>query len=191
MRRHMRAPALSPHHPIPMKKFRLLLPPLACIFIAALCAHAQLPPPAPSDPNPWNGTWHLDIKRSSPAAAAEGVPQAYRFTLGPADPADVSIQWEIPELGEVVKGYTDGKPMQIHRTNPTPGLTLAVRTEGARVLNYQVFKDGKLFGAGRMMLVDGGRAWIDLTWPGDRQDLAVELTYVKDASALADATPPR
>ena len=122
---------------------------------------------------------HLDIKRSSPVAAEEGVPQVYRFALGNSGPAVVPIQWEIPELGEIVKGYTDGKPMTIHRTDPTPGLTLAVRTDGRRVLLYEVLKDGKLFGAGRMMLVDDGRAWIDLTWPQDRQDMAVVLTYVK------------
>jgi hypothetical protein len=30
-----------------------------------------------------------------------------------------------------------------------------------------------------MMLVDNGAAWVDLTWPLDRQDLASELVYVK------------
>ena len=30
-----------------------------------------------------------------------------------------------------------------------------------------------------MMLVDDGKAWVDLTWPEDRQDLASELVYVK------------
>jgi hypothetical protein len=173
-----------------VKNLRSLFPILTLVLTLGLCAHAQLPAPVPSDPNPWNGTWRLDIKRSSPAAAEEGVPQAYRLKLGPAGPAVVPIQWEIPELGEVVKGYTDGKPMEIRRTHPTPGLTLAVRTEGNSVLLYQVFKNGKLSGAGRMMLVDGGTAWIDLTWPIDRQDLAAELTYVKKISDPKSAVGP-
>ncbi len=140
---------------------------------------AQLPPRKPADPNPWNGSWKLDVKRSSPAAAEAGVPQVYRFTLGPGDEMTVPIKWEIPELGEVVDGATDGKPMAIHRTKPTPGLSLGVRKDGPAALTYSVYKNGKLNGGGRMMLVDQGRAWVDLTWPEDRQDLASELVYVK------------
>ena len=155
---------------------------MSLVLLLCLRADAQLPAAAPHDPNPWNGTWHLDIKRSSPAAAGEGVPEAYRFIFGPAGPAVIPIQWEIPELGEVVRGHTDGKPMDIHRTHPTPGLTLAVKTEGTSVLLYQVFKNGQLSGGGRIMLVDRGRAWIDITWPLDRQDLAAQLTYVKEVT---------
>ena len=33
-----------------------------------------------------------------------------------------------------------------------------------------------------MMLVDNGAAWVDLTWPDDRQDLASELLYVRQSS---------
>jgi hypothetical protein len=163
-----------------MKNILRLLPSFAFILSGALCIHAQLPPVPPSEPNPWNGTWRLHVKRSSPAAAEEGVPQVYRLTLGTSGPSVVPIRWEIPELGEVVSGQTDGKPMNVHRTHPTPGLTLAVRTDGTRVLVYKVFKDGKLSGGGRMMLVDNGKAWIDVTWPSDRQDLASELTYVRE-----------
>ena len=156
---------------------------LALLAALTLTAAAQLPPPKPPSPNPWNGTWKLDVARSSPAAAEAGVPQAYRFTLGPSGPAAVPITWEIPELGEVVTGRTDGAPMPIRRTKPTPGLTLAVRTDGPAALTYTVLRNGKNTGGGRMMLVDNGRAWVDLTWPAengkDRQDLASELIYVK------------
>ena len=108
-----------------------------------------------------------------------GVPQVYRLTLGAATSADVPITWEIPELGEVVIGTTNGAPMSIRRTEPTAGLTLAVRTEGPAALLYTVSRNGKLVGGGRMMLVDNGAAWVDLTWPLDRQDLASALVYVK------------
>ncbi len=151
------------------------------LFIALLPvmgAQQQLPKPLPADPNPWNGTWRLDPNRSSPGTADQAA-DAYRFTLGPSGPASVTIKWEIPSLGEIVIGRTDGRPMTIHRSKPTPGLTLSVRTEGTSVLRYQVFKDSKLTGGGRMMLVDQGKSWVDLTWPLDRQDLASELVYVK------------
>jgi hypothetical protein len=163
-----------------MKKALQLLSLLALVSSGALYLRGQFPPVAPANPNPWNGSWRLDVKRSSPIASEEGVPQVYRLTLGPAGPSEVPIRWEIPELGEIVNGRTDGKPMDIHRTHPTPGLTLAVRTDGSRALSYQVFMNGKLSGGGRMMLVDAGKAWVDLTWPSDRQDLASELTYVKE-----------
>ena len=154
-------------------------------LLAALTftAAAQLPPPGPATPNPWTGSWKLDVHRSSAAAAEEGVPQVYRLTLGPAGPAAVPITWEIPELGEVVTGRTDGIPMPIRRIRPALGLALAIRSEGPATLLYSVFRNGKLSGGGRMMLVDNGRSWVDLTWPAengkDRQDLASELVYVK------------
>lgn len=158
-----------------MKRF------LTCtaVLLAAMPLSAQLPPRKPADPSPWNGSWKLDVQRSSPAAAGEGVPQVYRFTLGPGENDAVPIKWEIPELGEVVQGSTDGKPMTIHRTRPTPGLALGVRKDGPASLLYTVYRNGKLFGGGRMMLVDDGHAWVDLTWPDDREDLASELVYVK------------
>jgi hypothetical protein len=177
--------------PISVKRLCFLLQLSVLLLTLNADAFVQLSPPVPNGPNPWSGTWRLDIKRSSPVAAEEGVPQAYRLALGASGRAVVPIRWEIPELGEIVKGYTDGKPMNVQRTDPAPGLKLAVRTEGSRVLLYEVFRNGKLSGGGRMMLVDGGKAWIDLTWPQNRQDLAVELTYVKDASARERATPHR
>lgn len=149
------------------------------LLLATLPLSGQLPPRKPAGTSPWNGSWKLDVKRSSPAAAGEGVPQVYRFTLGPTDVATVPIKWEIPELGEVVEGSTDGKPMPIRRTKPTPGMALGVRKDGPASLVYSVYRNGKLFGGGRMMLVDEGHAWVDLTWPDDRQDLASELVYVK------------
>ena len=109
------------------------------------------------------------------------MPQVYRFQLGPGNGGVVRIDWEIPELGEVVKGSTNGQPMSVHRTVQTPGLSLGVRREGMTVLLYRVYKKGIDIGGGRMMLVDQGAAWVDLTWPGDRQDLASELVYVKQA----------
>ncbi len=157
--------------------------PLALVAALTLTAAAQFPPPKPASPNPWNGTWKLDVKRSSPVAAEEGVPQAYRFTLGPSGPTAVPITWEIPELGEVVTGRTDGSPMPIHRTHPSPGLALGVRTDGPAALTYIVYKDGKNTGGGHMMLVDNGKSWVDLTWPAenghDRQDLASQLVYTR------------
>lgn len=152
---------------------------LLCSTWLSFTAVAQLPPPKPADPNPWNGTWKLDASRSSPEVVKVGAPMAYRLTLGPAIADVVSLKWEIPELGEIVTGATDGKPMEIHRTTPTNGLALGVRSEGKAQLVYSVYRDGKLIGGGRMMLVDNGAAWVDLTWPLDRQDLASELVYVK------------
>jgi hypothetical protein len=150
-----------------------------CNIWLSFTAIAQLPPPKPADPNPWNGTWKLDASRSSPEVVKAGAPQAYRLTLGPAITDVVSLKWEIPELGEIATGATDGKPMDVHRTTPTNGLTLGVRSEGKAQLVYSVYREGKLIGGGRMMLVDSGAAWVDLTWPLDRQDLASELVYVK------------
>lgn len=160
-----------------MKLYTVLL--LATAGLASPSLSARSPSSKPFRANPWNGSWRLDTKRSSPAASEAGVPQVYRFTLGAGSSRTVSIKWEIPELGEVVSGRTDGKPMVIHRTTPTKGLTLAVVCEGASSLRYRVYQSGKLVGGGRMFLVDNEQAWVDLTWPDDRQDLASELVYVK------------
>ena len=69
--------------------------------------------------------------------------------------------------------------MEVHRITPINGLTLGVRSEGKAQLVYSVYRQGKLIGGGRMMLVDRGNAWVDLTWPLGRQDLGSELVYVK------------
>jgi len=143
-------------------------------FLASILFLAYLAPAATSADNPWNGTWLLDIGRSSPEAkdqAAEG----YRFTLQP----DGQIKWEIPSLGEVVTGKTDGVPMEIHRTKPSPGLTLSVVAEGPEVLLYKVARNGKPEGEGRMTLVENGKAWVDISWPAGQPQYAGELVYVK------------
>jgi hypothetical protein len=152
---------------------------LAIVWNALGACHAQLPAPKSINPNPWNGTWRLNVPRSSSIAAETGVPRTYRFTLGPGNSEDVPIKWEIPELGEIVTGHTDGKPMLIKRLSPDARLFLEVRAEGTSVLRYVVRRNGTVVGGGRMMLVDSGTAWVDITWPEDRQDLASELIYVK------------
>ncbi len=88
-------------------------------------------------------------------------------------------QWEIPSLGEVVTGKTDGVPMEIHRTKPSPGLTLSVTAEGPEVLIYKVARNGKPEGEGRMTLVENGKAWVDISWPAGQPQYAGEVVYVK------------
>ena len=143
-------------------------------FLASILFLASLASATTPAENPWNGTWLLDVGRSSPGAkdqAAEG----YRFTLQP----EGQIKWEIPSLGEVVMGKTDGVPMEIHRTKPSPGLTLSVTAEGSEVLLYKVARNGKPEGEGRMTLVENGKAWVDLSWPAGQPQYAGELVYVK------------
>jgi hypothetical protein len=98
----------------------------------------------------------------------------YRFHLQP----DGRIGWEIPSLDEVVEGRLDGRPMPIRRLQPTT-LTLAVSAEGSRVLVYHVDRNGKPEGEGRMTLVDQGRAWVDISQPVGRPDLAGVVVYVR------------
>ncbi len=132
-----------------------------------------LPPPPVLMENPWNGDWVLSQTRNTAeikAAAAGG----YRFHLDP----DGRIRWEIPSLHEVVEGRTDNQPMAIHRTRPTP-LTLAVAAEGPRVLVYHVARNGQPEGEGRMTLVDQGKAWVDISEPAGRPDLASAIVYVR------------
>lgn len=166
------------------KKAKLLF--LGGVIAISLTAGAQLPAPKPSDPNQWNGTWELDAARSSPAVVQAGAPHAYRLTLGPATDNVVALKWEIPELGEIAVGRTDGKPMSVHRSTPANGLMLSVRSEGKSQLLYSVFRNGNLEGGGRMMLVDNGAAWVDLTWPLNREDLASELVYTRSKSHEAE-----
>ncbi len=113
-------------------------------------------------------------ERSTPGIKDQAA-DAYRFSLQP----DGEIKWEIPSLGEVVTGRTDGKPMVIRRSKPTPGLTLSVQAEGPTVLLYKVARDGKPQGEGRMTLVENGKAWVDLSWPAGQPQYAGELVYVK------------
>ena len=146
---------------------------------------AQTLPPAPAlTESPWNGDWVLSQTRNTAeikAAAADG----YRFHLDP----DGRIRWEIPSLHEVVEGRTDGQPMPIRRLHLTT-LTLAVSVEGPRVLIYHVARNGKPEGEGRMTLVDQGRAWVDISEPAGRPDLAGAIVYVRpDARDAIDRAP--
>ena len=158
--------------------------PVRTILLAALTSTlasvgvAQTLPPAPAlTESPWNGDWVLSQPRNTAeikAAAADG----YRFHLDP----DGRIRWEIPSLHEVVEGRTDGQPMPIRRLHPTT-LTLAVSVEGPRVLIYHVARNGKPEGEGRMTLVDQGRAWVDISEPAGRPDLAGAIVYVRPDAA--------
>ena len=49
---------------------RAVLAVVCCIL--GVC-RAQLPAPKPTYPNPWNGTWRLNVLRSSSVAAEAGV----------------------------------------------------------------------------------------------------------------------
>jgi hypothetical protein len=147
------------------------------MFLAAALAlvfAVQSTPAAPPIQSPWNGSWVLDAGRSTPGIKDQAA-DGYRFTLEP----DGQIKWEIPTLGEVVTGHTDGQPMEIHRNKPTPGLTLAVRAEGPRVLTYKVARNGKPEGEGRMTLVENGKAWVDISWPDGHPEYAAALVYVR------------
>ncbi len=140
-------------------------------------AGMTLPPPPTLTESPWNGDWVLSQTRNTQPikdAAAAG----YRFHVSP----DGEIRWEIPSLHEVVEGRTDGQPMTIRRPKPT-ALTLAVTAEGPWVLRYQVRRDGKPEGEGRMTLVDQGRAWVDLSQPAGRPDLAGAVVYARPGDA--------
>jgi hypothetical protein len=144
------------------------------LFLATTLLLACLAPAATSDENPWNGTWFLDASRSTPGIKDQAA-DGYRFTLQP----DGQIKWEIPSMGEVVTGKTDGVPMEVHRTKPSPGLTLSVTAEGPEVLIYRVARNAKPVGEGRMTLVENGKAWVDISWPAGQPQYAGEVVYVK------------
>ena len=141
--------------------------------LAGVSLAQTLPPEPVVTESPWNGDWVLSQTRNTAeikAAAADG----YRFHVEPYG----RIRWEIPSLHEVVKGRVDGRPMPIRRLQPT-SLTLAVSAEGVRVLVYHVARYGKPQGDGRMTLVDQGRAWVDISQPAGRPDLAGTVVYVR------------
>ena len=162
---------------------------ICATFIMATVSTAaarSLPPVPVLTESPWNGDWVLSQTRNTAeikAAAADG----YRFLLQP----DGRIRWEIPSLHEVVTGRVDGQPMAVRRLQPT-ALTLAVSAEGPRVLVYHVAGNGKPEGEGRMTLVDQGRAWVDISEPVGRPDLAGVVIYVRPDAASRqprDTTP--
>lgn len=141
-------------------------------------APAQSLPPLPIlRESPWNGDWVLSQTHNT-AQIKEAAAEGYRFHLEP----DGRIRWEIPSLHEVVEGRVDGQPMPIRRLKPTT-LTLAVSAEGPRVLLYQVTRNGKPEGEGRMTLVDQGKAWVDISQPVGRPDLAGAVIYVRPDAA--------
>ena len=149
-------------------------------FIAATLstATAQSLPPVPVlTESPWNGDWVLSQTRNT-AEIKEAAAEGYRFHLQ----ADGRIRWEIPSLHEVVEGRVNGQPMPIRRLKPT-ALTLAVSADGPRVLVYHVARNGKPEGEGRMTLVDQGRAWVDISQPAGRPDLAGAVIYVRPDAA--------
>ncbi len=119
----------------------------------------------------WTGTWALDQTRPEPDGAAD----AYRFTVSP----DGTLIWEIPSLGEVVRGRLDGQPMPIHRSKPTPGLTIAVTEENPRVWTYEVSKNGTPAGAGRMALAADGKSWTDVPLDHGTQVDRLLMIYVR------------
>ncbi|MBE7218064.1 MAG: hypothetical protein INR64_06310 [Caulobacteraceae bacterium] len=143
---------------------------------SALAAPAPaLPPVAKSASSPWDGDWVLSRTRN-PKEIQDAAADGYRFHLG----ADGSIRWEIPSLGEVVVGRTDGRPMAIRRPGAA-GLTLSVTAVGPWVLLYRLDKGGRPEGEGRMTLVDQGKAWVDISQPAGRPDLAGAVVYVRPA----------
>lgn len=143
-------------------------------FAAAILAF--YPMAAQATESPWTGTWKLDPARSSPEA--DGAPAAYVLAIT----ADRKIRWEIPSIGEVVTGYVDGQPMVVHRTKPTPGLTLSVSSSDPALpheLAYKVAKNGRQLGGGRMILIEGGKAWVDISWATGKEEYGAELVYVR------------
>ncbi len=138
---------------------------------ASMALGRELPPIPKLTESPWNGDWVLSPTRNT-AEIKEAAADGYRFHLQP----DGRIRWEIPSLHEVVEGRVDGQPMSIRRLKPTT-LTLAVSAEGPRVLIYHVARNGKPEGEGRMTLVDQGKAWVDISQPAGRPDLAGVVIY--------------
>ena len=88
--------------------------------------------------------WLVEAQRRAeqPHCFETRSPSGYRFNLGPGPSSDIPIRWEIPELGEVVTERTNGTPMPIARTKPSPGLELAMRAEGPASLSYTVLRNG-------------------------------------------------
>jgi hypothetical protein len=155
---------------------------LTAFALAALTTAAKastLPPPPMLTESPWNGDWVLSQTRNT-QEIKDAAAKDYRFHLEP----DGRIRWEIPSLNEVVEGRTDGRPMAIRRPGSS-GLTLAVTVVAPRVLTYKVSRDGLLKGEGRMTLVDQGAAWVDISQPAGRPDLASEIIYVRPSKAAS------
>ncbi len=91
-----------------------------------------------------------------------------------------AITWQIPAIGEIATGHTTGEPMAVHRWKPAPGMMLSVRADGRLLFHYQVLKNGVVEGAGLMRLIEGGKAWVDISWLADKPEDAGELVYIRD-----------
>ena len=141
---------------------------------AAALAFLSCAPAARAADNLWNGSWRLDAARSS-AGAEENAADGYVFAIQP----DGRIRWEIPSLGEVVTGRTDGQPMAVHRAKERPGMTLSVEPDGPLSLRYKVAVNGQPEGEGRMTIIEGGKAWVDVSWRAGMAEYAGELVYVR------------
>ncbi len=137
----------------------------------AIAAFAAFASPCRAADIAWTGTWALDQTRPEPDGAAD----AYRFTVSP----DGTLVWEIPSLGEIVRGRLDGKPMPIHRSKPTPGLTIAVTENSPRVWTYTVARNGTDAGAGRMALAADGKSWTDIPLDHGKPVDSLLMVYVK------------
>ena len=97
----------------------------------------------------------------------------YTFTVT----KEGAITWQIPAIGEIATGLTNGEPMAVHRRKPTPGMMLSVRADGPLLFHYRVLKNGVIEAAGLMRLIEGGKAWIDVSWRVDKPEDAGELVY--------------
>jgi hypothetical protein len=126
-------------------------------------------PGTTSAQNPLTGTRILDASRSTPAIKDQAT-DAYCFPLQ----SDRQIKCEIPSLGEVVTGKTDGLPMEVHRANPSAGRTLSVTAEGPEVRIYKVARNGKPEGEGRITMVENGSSCVDIPWPAGKPQYAGE-----------------
>ena len=135
-------------------------------FFAALALAAAAP-------SPWDGDWVLNAARSSPDAK-ENAADGYRFHV-----AGGRIRWQIPSLAEDFEVPIGGPPAAIRRKGADTGTTIAVRAAGPTAFTYAVSRGGVVGGEGRMTLVDGGKAWVDIVWPAGKPDLASQIVYVK------------
>ena len=143
-------------------------------LLAAAVACSSCAPAALAADDIWNGSWKLDAARSS-AGAEENAADGYVFDIQP----DGRIRWEIPTLGEVVTGRVDGQPMTVRRTKERPGMTLSVEPDGPLSLRYKVAVNGEPEGEGRMTIIEGGKAWVDISWRSGMAEYAGELVYVR------------
>lgn len=141
---------------------------ICAVFLGTLTSVAR------AETSPWNGAWALDAERSTKGASEFAAP-GYVFNVMP----DGRIKWEIPAIGEVVIGRTDGHPMAVYRKKPAPGMTLSVQADGPLTFRYQVERNGVAEGAGLMRIVEDGKAWVDLSWRVGQPERAGALVYTR------------